>query len=111
MELDQLPVSDGHVQKIIPTPYHLKVIFIDWQEKQWVIEFEELLAFESFCIENKELDSIQIVSGEHYIDRVRKVFEEPDLDATCYAFFPAWTEEPLLRVLAERCQVYLYQGE
>lgn len=33
MELNHLPVSDGHVQQIILTPYHLKVIFIDWQEK------------------------------------------------------------------------------
>jgi len=45
--MTEFPVSDGTIEKITCERERIFIEFLDWQEKRWIITFENVLGFKS----------------------------------------------------------------
>lgn len=105
MELTELAVGDGHVESIRSSIEELVVEFTDWQEQTWQIAFENAIGVEAFGIEGEELDRIDERDDGAFMERSRRLAQEPDAPMKCYEFFSSWRDECLLTIIASSCAV------
>ena len=61
--LEALAVADGVVFSVHSEPGDLIVAFKDWQERNWVITFKDVFAYENFGIEGVDLSHVEICAG------------------------------------------------
>ena len=100
MDLDTLPLSDGYIVSVTSNVENVTARFIDWEQNTWIIKFLNVLAVEFFNPEKEELDRISVSREDTLIDKARRITREPELLVFCYSFFSAWSEEAVLRVIA-----------
>lgn len=105
MELKNLRIDDGQIQKITSTIDCVYVIFQDWQGTLWNLKFDNVIAIENFSIEGEDVGNWSIQSDNEFITLARNISQEPDLPVFCYSFFSAWTEKIRLRIVASNCEV------
>ncbi len=84
-----LVISDGTIERLSATLQHIKINFRDWQENRWLIEFEDVEAYEDFGATGEELGELR---------------QEVDVSAkqTRFIFCSAWSGNPVLSVDAKR---------
>jgi uncharacterized protein CbrC (UPF0167 family) len=54
-DMTKFPVSDGTIEKITCLRNSLLMEFTDWQEKSWLITFENLIAFQGISAVGAEV--------------------------------------------------------
>ena len=106
MNLNELVISDGHIVKIVSKLSCSIITLVDWKENFWSLTFMNVIAIESFNPEGEELDRIEISSDDSLIHRARAIAREPDLPVSCYSFFSAWSDESVLRIVANDCKIH-----
>ncbi|AZS49736.1 hypothetical protein DM558_02595 [Entomomonas moraniae] len=97
--MKKLSISDGQIRKINNSSDTLIVEFVDWQEKSWEIIFQEVLAYQNIGAENEDLaDLIELPETN-----LSKYMKEIELDEQKinFCFISAWTNFPILIILAD----------
>lgn len=106
MKLGELNIADGSIQGIRSSSGSLVVHFRDWQEKEWLVTFRDVLAFQSLGAENEDIAEVKIVDEDDFLELVKGTEAEADLqNMQCTLFKSAWNEIPLLKVIASSCDV------
>lgn len=105
MEIEDLAIADGTVTSVHSEQGRLRVAFKDWQEKSWIIEFIGVAASENYGVEGVDLSHISEGDDGELRKRASSVIGESVDETNCYIFVSGWGEQPLLRLLAEACNV------
>jgi hypothetical protein len=105
MQVQELAIADGRVESVRTSTADAEIIFSDWQEAKWRLTFVDVLAIENLNIEGEELDRVEVRNDDVYIERIRRLVDEPDAIVNIYMFFTPWKDEPRLRVVARDCNV------
>ena len=105
-ELSKLHTADGSIQGIESSTGSLIVHFLDCKETEWIISFKDVIAFQSIGAENEDLAAVEIVDKDDFLEQVKSADSEEDLnDMQCALFRSAWSNTPLLKVIASSCEV------
>lgn len=105
MRIEDIAIADGKVESVQTSMMVTDVIFVDWQEIKWRLRFNDVLAIENLNIEGEELDRLEVLPNDAYVERVRGLVDEPDASVNLYGFFTPWKDEPRLRIIAGSCNV------
>lgn len=102
MLLRELPISDGQIKKIESSISNLNLVFNDWRNQEWLIVFRRILSIQNFSVEGQDLSHIEILSEDYFKEVTMKYFPDQNEEYyRCYSFYGAWSEKPLLKIIAE----------
>ena len=110
MKVEDLAIADGTVTSVCSEQGRLLIGFEDWQERRWAIEFTGVVAFENYGVEGVDLSHVSEDDDGKLRKRVSSITGEPICEAKCYTFVSGWGDQPLLRLLAEACNVSEAEG-
>lgn len=101
MDLDQLPVADARIARVVIEPGRIEVRLRDWQERPISIVFGEVVRVESQDWIGLDLSHIEVSSV------VPPLGDGPATAIRRFDFASAWaTEAPVLRVFAGNFAVH-----
>lgn len=100
-----LPFADSQVLDLASTVGELAVTCTDWQEQVFVITFTEVIGYEGFGIEGEDLSHGTVSASDPLIARASHVAHVDPHGLWCFAFWSAWHDQALLRVVARQYHV------
>ena len=98
-------LADGEVTAVQSEGNVLRVHLRDWRQRKLTLHFEDVMAYENFGIEGADLSHVACEAGSELRRRTAAAIGEAVEEAKCIAFVTAWSDRPLLRVLARSCEV------
>lgn len=107
MLLRELQISDGQIKKIASGISNVNLVFKDWRNQEWLIAFRKILSIQNFSIEGQDLSHIEILSEDPFKEITMEYFPDESAESyRCYSFYGAWSEKPLLKIIAEsECEI------
>lgn len=111
MKLSELKIEDGHFERISSSRDRIEAIFIDWQERTWLLRFPHALAFESISVEGEDIGELLVDSDDEWLSKIINTTEEDNTALNSFRFFSAWSGTCLLRVASEKCIVEEYTSD
>lgn len=104
MKFDSLIMSDAQIIEMRLDLFNLKFILKTWDEKEWLINFEEVLAIQSFSVEGVDLSHLVICKNDPFKISAMEYFHDEDFERFfCFNFYGVWGEKPLLKIIATNC--------
>jgi hypothetical protein len=97
----------GQIVKMISSKEDLRVYFKNWEEKKFIIIFEEVIGYVNYSAEGEDVAEVKSRDDDNFIKKVLKETEEKDFRYSCYIFKSAWTDRDLLKVV---CKGYLVKS-
>jgi hypothetical protein len=98
----ELRVSDGRVTAIVIRRGEVLVHLQDWQERALAVTFEDVVGFEGLAAIDVDLSHAGESTHDPTIQRACREANESPEGYRCFCLFSAWTDEPILRIVARR---------
>ena len=100
-----LVVADARITEVVIRDDVALVRLRDWRERAWVLTFGDVTSVEEFGAVNVDLSHIEESIRDPLTDKARQQTDDQFGSGHCFAFVSAWTDEPVLRVVASRVDV------
>ena len=97
-----LDVSDGYITRMVFEKAELRVFVVNWQEEIELIIFVDAIGVQAVSVENVDLSHVTEQQDDPFVKLACEVGEEDCDKYRCYSFYSAWTDEAILRVVAQR---------
>ena len=98
LDMQSLIFSDGTISTITSRLGVVVVDFVDWQEKNWSLIFNNAIAYKSISAEGEEISALRQLSDTEFSREVKSAGEGT---ASSYCFVSAWSEQVVLTIVAE----------
>ncbi|MEG0292626.1 MAG: hypothetical protein RR617_07830 [Anaerovoracaceae bacterium] len=101
MKFDNLIMSDAQIIEMNLDLSSSKFILRTWDDKEWLIIFEEVLAIQSFSVEGVDLSHLVIGNDDPFKTSTMEYFHDENFERfLCFNFYGVWVEKPLLKIIA-----------
>ena len=97
---DQLLVADGRIVSISIGNGRVDIYICTWQEYEYVIYFEDVIGIEGIDPVEEELSHCAELINDEFLNRCCTMLQENPNSYKCYAFFAAWGDLAILKVVA-----------
>ncbi len=74
----------------------------DWKDQIHILVFEDVLGVETMGFLNSDLSHGEELSDDGFLNRCCQIHEEASSDFHCFAFYSAWSDTPILKIVARR---------
>jgi hypothetical protein len=75
----------------------------DWKDEIHILVFEDVLGVETMGFLNSDLSHGEELSDDGFLNRCCQIHhEETSSDFHCFAFYSAWSDTPILKIVARR---------
>ena len=99
--MEKLSLSDAEIINISISDEVVEVEYLDWAEALNKIRFEDVIGFECFSPHRRSLSHLVVEGGADFIAKAVAVSESDSSQVySAYSFICAWTDLPVLRVVA-----------
>jgi hypothetical protein len=106
-----LHLADGTITKLCLGDGDLRIFFCNWREEEQVFLFQEVLGVEAFGATNVDLSHGTVAQQDPFLERSCALAEESPDAFRCFAFFSAWSEDPILKIVARSFSIQQPQPE
>ena len=110
LSFDDFRIADGVITHISIARGEMDVFFRDWQEKDFELSFGNVIGFDGNNPVQEELSHGKILQDDEFLRRCCVMTGDDPATFHCFAFYSAWTDGPILKVVAERFSVALLGG-
>lgn len=100
-----LRVSDGHVTEVVIRGGGMIVRLRDWRDHLVAITFDDVIVFEGLGTIHADLSHTRESTDDPLIQTACRQANESPEGYRCYALISAWTNEPLLKIVARQVVV------
>lgn len=100
-DLSELNLSDAQVIGLHSRGRSVSVQIQDWQEQTFHLEFSEALAIEAIGVAGEDLSHLSSDGNDPFLHRVCDAMEEEPAGFSCFQFWSAWSDEPVMRIVAK----------
>jgi len=97
---DERRLADGIITKLSMEDGNVQVSMRNWREENDVLTFNDVIGLEAYGIENDSLSHGTETADDPLVERSCKFCEEDPAGFRCYSFFSAWTDAPILKIVA-----------
>ena len=97
--------ADGHVLTWSVNTEEVRVHFTNWQEALFTLVFRDVVGIEALSIEGEDLSHGTADSTDPFIERACRVARDDTEGFLCFAFWSAWADEPLMRIVARNFSI------
>jgi hypothetical protein len=104
-EFKNLKIADGRVIEVQYLRYQLHIICLNWQERELRLTFDGVVGVEFFDLLDEDLSHISVDQKDTFIQRVHQTSQDETEELLCFSFWSAWSDEPLMRVVANEVAV------
>jgi hypothetical protein len=105
IKFGDLKVSDGRVTEIVIRGRKLFLCLQDWKERSTAVTFEDVIGFEGIGAIDDDLSHAEESTDDPLIQQVCRQANVSIEGYRCFSLFSSWTDKPLLRIVAQRCQL------
>jgi hypothetical protein len=99
-EFRKLKFADGRLLGLVMNNGSLRIRFVDWQENEHSLIFDDVCGLEMFYTEGEDLSHATVDINNQFIERSSKISKD-DVDGLyCFSFYSAWSDDPLVRIVA-----------
>jgi hypothetical protein len=89
----------------------VKVILRDWRERQLLLVFSDVLAFQAISPLNEDLDCGLVEKDDELLIQAGSAIKEVDVQAyRTFSFISAWTGVKILKIVAKGVDRFEQQG-
>lgn len=100
-----LRISDGRVTEIVIRVGGVLVRLRDWQDQLVAVTFDDVIAFEGTGAIDVDLSHTEDSTEDPLIQSASGQANESPEGYRCFSLISAWTDEPLLKIVARRAVV------
>lgn len=100
-----LRVSDGRVTEVVIRAGGVLVRLQDWQDHLVAVTFDDVIAFAGLGAIDADLSHVRDSTDDPLIQTACGQANEPPEGYRCFSLISAWTDEPLLKIVARRAVV------
>jgi hypothetical protein len=100
-----LRISDGRVTEVVIREGGALVRLRDWQDHLVAVTFDDVIAFEGIGAMDADLSHAQDSTEDPLIRKATGQANESPEGYRCFSLISAWTDEPLLKIVARRAVV------
>jgi hypothetical protein len=93
-------VDDGYIQKLCIVDGNAQVYLLNWREEREIIIFQDVIGLEAYSFTNTSLSHVAEISSDSLLERSTSIEGIQPTEFRCYAFFSAWTNLPILKIVA-----------
>jgi hypothetical protein len=74
----------------------------DWKDEIHTLVFEDVLGVETMGFLDSDLSHGEELSDDGFLNRCCQIHEESSGEFRCFRFYSAWSDTPILRIVARR---------
>ncbi len=100
-----LKLSDGRVTEVVIRRGELLVRLQDWRDRALAVTFEDVIGFEGLGAIDADLSHAGESTDDPLIRGACRQADESPEGYHCFSLFSAWTDEPILRIVARRAVI------
>jgi hypothetical protein len=100
----KLPIADAQIHEMYIRKGEFCLKGEDWQEKNFVLLFTDVVGVEAYGIEDEDLSHVTANITDEFIERACELANEENVGLICFCLYSAWTDSPKLRVVAKGFQ-------
>jgi hypothetical protein len=104
-DFSELRVADGSITKLCVVDGDVQAHLQNWREQRETITFHDVVGLEAFGFLNTALSHVTESANDPLLVRSCSMGGEPANDFRCYAFYSAWADQPVLKVVARSWSV------
>jgi hypothetical protein len=93
-------LADGSITKLCVENTNVRVSMRNWREEEEILVFNDAIGLEAYGIANASLSHGAESTDDPLLGRSCVVCEEDPKDFRCFTFFSAWTDTPILKIVA-----------
>lgn len=98
--LDDLKLADGRITKVSIDGSSARVMIQDWREESLILVFHDLVGFEGQAPIHDDLSHGTETKDDPFLEKSCLACEEDPREFRSFLIFSAWTDAPLLKVVA-----------
>lgn len=92
--------NDGSITKLSVVDGDVQVLVRNWREEMEIINFRDVIGLEAYSFSNTALSHATETASDPLLERSCSVGGEQAVEFRCYAFFSAWADLPVLKIVA-----------
>ena len=106
-----LHLADAQVLRLLAVTSDLKVVYRDWQEKLFLLTFNDLVGFEAFGVEGEDISHGTESTDDPFIEKAVEYARDSAEGVNSYVIWSASSDHPILRVAARNFEVTPWPGD
>jgi hypothetical protein len=95
-------LDDATIARLTVEGAVAQLIVHTWQDETQVLIFEDVIGIESMSFINASLSHGEDLANDDFLSRCCAIGEETPTDFHCFVFYSAWSDTPVLKIVA-RC--------
>lgn len=104
-EFKKLNLADGQVIKFSSLESQFCVDCLDWQGETITLIFDGSVGLELFDIVGEDLSHAEITLDDPFIERSSRIARDNIEGLMCFSLWSAWSNEPIMRIVARSVTV------
>ena len=96
----EFDLSDAVISKLVVGAGRVELHVKDWQEVEHVVVFDDVLLLEDHGVVGKDISHMSSSATDELVNISCERAEEEPGGYRCFSFFGAWSERPVLVVVA-----------
>jgi hypothetical protein len=104
-KFSQINFSDAEILKVQIKNGDLNITIKDWQEKEMMIVFREVVGFESFSPEGEDISHGSVNFEDKFIERACNIANDEAEGVACFKFWSSWSNESVLTIAARDFEI------
>ena len=93
-------LADGSITKLCMENANVRVYLRNWREEVEVLVFNDTIGLEAHGVANASLSHGTETTDDPLLDQSCIVCEDDPKNFRCFSFFSAWTDLPILKIVA-----------
>lgn len=98
-------LDDATITKLTVEAAIVRLKVRNWQEEMHDLVFEDVVGIESMSFINSSLSHGEDLATDDFLNRCCAIAEENPMEFRCFAFYSAWSDLPILKIVARGFRV------
>ena len=103
---DEYRFDDATITKLVIEDTVARLTVRNWRDEIDVLVFDDVAGMESLSFINAALSHGEDLKDDEFLQRCCAAGEEQANEFHCFQFFSAWSESPILRIVARSFNVF-----
>jgi hypothetical protein len=103
--LNEYRLDDATITKLTVEDAVARMMVRNWQDETHVLVFEDVVGIESMSFINASLSHGEDLANDDFLARCCAVGEEQPTEFRCFGFYSAWSDMPILKIVARSFSV------
>ena len=103
---DEYRFADATITKLVIEDTVARMTVRNWRDEIDVLVFDDVAGIESFSFLNVDLSHGEDLRDDVFLQRCCAAGEEQASEFHCFQLFSAWSESPILKIVARSSKVF-----